>query len=227
LKKLRILIVKFDTEIAPYEVPAFRAAIAEKVGFEHIIFHNHKKEGGFLYKYPSIQYKRIGRNPAIVCVEEGVDEIHHFFQKKSWDILIGDREVKLQVSCLNLNQITMQVWENNFNYEIRNWLPLSQENYSAYQRLKNELERIEFLESKLIGNIISMAKGIGWDIDKQIKLRITKLSDPRRIPYKQQKLMGFQADFQTNVFIPNNLGLGKGVSMGMGIVLAKREKNNQ
>jgi hypothetical protein len=227
LKKLRILIVKFDTEIAPYEVPAFRAAIAEKVGFEHIIFHNHKKDGGFLYKYPSIQYKRIGRSPAIVCVEEGVDEIHHFFQKKSWDILIGDKEVKLKVASLNLNQITMQVWENTFAYEIRNWLPLSQENYQAFLNLESELDEIEFLEKKLVGNIISMAKGIGWDIDKQIKLRITKLSDARRIPYKQQKLMGFQADFQTNVFIPNNLGLGKGVSMGMGMVLSKRENNKR
>jgi hypothetical protein len=224
LKKLRILIVRFDTEIAPYEVPAFRAAIAEKVGFEHIIFHNHKKEGGFLYKYPAIQYKRIGRNPAIVCVEDGVDEIHHFFQKKSWDILIGDREVKLQVGSLNLNQITMQVWEKTFNYEIRNWLPLSQDNYKAYIELNNDIDRTEFLESKLIGNIISMAKGIGWDITSKIKLRITKLSDPRRTPYKQQKLMGYQADFQTNVFIPNYLGLGKGVSMGMGMVLSKREK---
>lgn len=100
---------------------------------------------------------------------------------------------------------------------------MSQENYIEYIKLTNELDRTEFLESKLIGNIISMAKGIGWDITNKIKLRITKLSDPRRTPYKQQKLMGYQAEFQTNVFIPNYLGLGKGVSMGMGMVLSKKE----
>lgn len=225
MKKIRLITIKFDTEIASHEIPAFRGAIAEKAGFENTLFHNHLKDGSFAYRYPLIQYKRLGKNPAIICIEDGVDEIHHFFQNKSWDVFLGDREVKLTVGSLNMNQITMQVWEKTFDYTIRNWLPLSQENYKAYLSLTDEMDKTEFLERKLIGNIISMAKGIKWDIEKQIKLRINELSHPKKLSYKQQYLVGFDATFRTNVFIPNGMGLGKGVSMGMGVVRQLKNHN--
>jgi hypothetical protein len=41
MKTIRILTVIFDTEIFPFETPAFRAAIIEKVGRENILFNNH------------------------------------------------------------------------------------------------------------------------------------------------------------------------------------------
>lgn len=34
-----------------------------------MLFHNHLNDREFLYGYPVIQYKRIGRNPALVCVD--------------------------------------------------------------------------------------------------------------------------------------------------------------
>ena len=56
VKNIRILHVIFDSNIMPYEVPAFRGAIIKKVGQENILFHNHLNGNGFLYKYPLIQY---------------------------------------------------------------------------------------------------------------------------------------------------------------------------
>ena len=218
MKKLRYLTIQFESEIAPYEVAAFRGAIAQKAGLEHVIFHNHQKDGTVIYQYPAIQYKRIGRNAAIVCIEEGVDEIHHFFQSRTWNIFIGDKELALKVKSLNMNQITMQVWEKMFDYEINNWLPLNQENFKAFGELEGLKDKIEFLEKKLIGNIISMAKGIEWDVDKEIKLAISKLEEPKIVKHKNQKLLSFRAIFKTNVFIPNYLGLGKSASTGFGVV---------
>lgn len=75
LKKIRYLTVRFDVEIQPYEIPAFRGAIIEKTGAEYVNFHHHLADGQFLYRYPVIQYKRIGRNPAIICIDEGTDDI--------------------------------------------------------------------------------------------------------------------------------------------------------
>lgn len=227
MKRIRLITIRFDAEIAAFEIPAFRAAIAEKAGFENTLFHNHHADGSVLYRYPSIQYKRMGVNPAIICIEDGVDEIHHFFQNRSWDILLGNREVKLKVSSLNMNQVVMQVWEKTFDYTIRNWLPLSQENYKEFIKIDDNNEQKRFLEKKLVGNIISMAKGIKWDIDKEIKLKITELGQPKMLPYKKIKLLGFDARFKSNVFLPNWIGLGKGVSIGMGIVRQVKEQNDE
>ncbi len=226
MKKIRYLRIQFDIEIQPYEIPAFRGAVIAKVGNEHILFHNHLNDREFLYGYPVIQYKRIGRNPALVCVDYGIEEVHHLFNQKSLDILIGQRPVTLSVKNLQMDQYTLQVWEKSFDYRLYNWLALNQENYLAYQKLTNELARTEFLESVLKANILSFAKGMKWDVDRTISLRIDEILKSKIVPYKQQKLLAFDVKFRSNVFLPDYLGLGKGVSLGFGTVTRSKENRN-
>jgi hypothetical protein len=216
--KIRFLKIQFDTEIEAYEIPAFRGAVIAKAGNEHIIFHNHLNDREFLYGYPVIQYKRIGKNPAIICIDYGVEEIHHLFNNTNMEIVIGQRPVSLVVKNLQMQQYNLQVWEKHFEYRLYNWLALNQENYEKYQALKDELSQTIFLENILKANIISFAKGVKWDIDKQISLRIDELIKAKIVPYKQQKLLAFDIRFRSNVFLPDFVGLGKGVSLGFGTV---------
>ena len=218
MPKIRFLKIQFETEIEAYEIPAFRGAVVAKAGNEHIIFHNHLNDREFLYGYPVIQYKRIGKNPAIICIDYGVEEIHHLFNNTNMKIIIGQRPVSLVVKNLQMQQYNLQVWEKHFDYRLYNWLALNQENYEKYQVLKDELSQILFLENILKANIISFAKGVKWDVDKQISLRIDELIKAKIVPYKQQKLLAFDIRFRTNVFLPDFVGLGKGVSLGFGTV---------
>lgn len=217
-KKIRVLQVVFDTEIKAYEIPAFRGAIVKKVGLENILYHNHLNGNGFLYKYPLIQYKIIKRHPAIICVDYGVDEIHKFFENQDWSIKISDRWLDMKIEHLNMNQFTMNVWDKMFRYNIKNWIALNAENYQKYQELEGIVEQTQFLEKKLVGNILSFAKGIEWTVENEIKLNITKILDTRLVNLKGQKLSGFNLDFKTNIFLPNYIGLGKSVSLGYGNV---------
>lgn len=216
--KIKLLRIQFDTDIEAYEIPAFRGAVIAKTGNEHIIFHNHLNDREFLYGYPVIQYKRIGKNPAIICIDYGVDEIHHLFYNTNLEIVVGQRPVSLVVKNLQMQQYNLQVWEKHFEYRLYNWLALNQENYEKYQALKDELSQTLFLENILKANIISFAKGVKWDIDKQISLRIDALIKAKIVPYKQQKLLAFDIRFRSNVFLPDFVGLGKGVSLGFGTV---------
>ena len=217
-KKIRILQVVFDTEIKAFEIPAFRGAIIKKVGLENILFHNHLDGNGFLYKYPLIQYKVVNNHPTIICFDYGVDEIHKFFENTDWSIKISDRWLNMKIERLNMNQFTMNVWDKMFNYRIYNWIALNKKNYELYQKLEGIVEQTQFLEKKLVGNILSFAKGIEWTIDKEVKLNITKIHDTRPVSLKGQKLLGFNLDFKCNVLIPSNIGLGKSVSVGYGNV---------
>jgi hypothetical protein len=225
LKKIRFLRVQFDSQIAAFEIPAFRGAIASKAGLEHILFHNHLNDKELLYGYPVIQYKRIGVNPAIVCIDYGVDEIHHLFSTRNLTVHIGERPVPLDVKNLQMHQYTLQVWEKSFTYRMYNWLALSQENYQRYQTIQDDLERISFLEGILTGNILAFAKGVKWDVDRTIRLRIDEVLHTKLVPYKSQRLMAFDLTFRTNVFLPDFIGLGKGVSLGFGTVSQLKERN--
>lgn len=227
MKKIRVLTVTFDTRIESHEIPAFRGAIVDKVGRENTLFHNHLSGNAYLYKYPLIQYKTIAGKPAIVCIEHGVDEIHKFFENRDWSLRISERLHDMRISRLNMNQFVMQVWDKRWQYSITNWVALNQENYKKYAAIETLTGQIEFLERTLTANIISLAKGIEWDVDKTIQLHINQIKHTRLVNLKGNKVTAFTLDFTTNVFLPNHIGLGKSVSLGYGVVRSRTKDTNK
>lgn len=224
MKKIRTLLVVFENEISAGLISSFRGAVISRVGFDNKTFHNHEGDK-YIYKYPAIQYKVVGKKAALYCVGEGVDEIHNFFGLSNWDIIVQGRKLGLKIDRLDLNSFNFNVWDKMFSYQIRNWLALNTENYKKYQQLEGLAERIQMLEKTLTGNILSFAKGIDWHIDKPVKVEIGQLKGQKMIRYKGVPLMGFDVDFKSNVFLPNFLGLGKSASHGFGVVYQnKKEK---
>ena len=231
MKKIKILIIRFENEINSNEIECFRGAILQLIGQDNILFHNHLGENKYNYNYPCIQYKRIGGKAAIVCIEEGTEAIGQFFAAGSFNVRIGEREVTLEVERIQAHQTLVQVWENMFTYRIRKWLPLNQENYAKYLALDSLAEKYAMLEKLLTGNILSFAKGVGIHFEKQVECKITEIDEQRLITYKGVKMMAFDAEFKCNVSLPDYIGLGKGVSLGMGMVVRKydnkKEENNE
>ena len=227
MKKIKLLTVTFDTEIRDFEIPAFRGAVVDKVGRDNILFHNHLDDDKLLYKYPLIQYKTINRKPAIQCIDLGVDEIHKFFEKNSWDLIISDRKLEMKILRLDMNQFTMQVWDKLFNYSIRNWIALNKQNYETYLTLDGLAEKVALLEKILTANILAFAKGINWTVDKTIIVMIKTLSETRDVKLKGRTVLGFNVMFASNVFIPKYIGLGKSVSLGFGIVTKPKPEPEQ
>ena len=225
MKKIRCLRVDFSGEIAAYEIPAFRGAIIHKVGQDHILFHNHQGENGFRYMYPLIQYKRVHQKPVLFCLDEGVDEIHQFFQQRDWTINISGRQLDMKIDRMDMKQYTMQVWDRMFSYRIGQWVALNQEAYRSYQQMEGLVDQIRLLEKILTGNILSFAKGIGWTIEKEVLVKITDLERIGLVNLKSQKVMAFTLSFQSNVFLPDYTGLGKSVSIGFGMVQQYKNRN--
>lgn len=227
VKSVRTLFISFKNELGDIPVSAFRGAVIEKVGREHTIFNNHLGDDKFVYQYPLIQYKKVGTSPSIFCIESGVDEIHKLFEQRSWTIQVYGEKHNLKVDRVDLKNIRLNVWERMFEYNIWNWQALNEENWLKYLQLETMVEKIAMLEKILIGNIISFAKGVEWDIEKPIKLTIKDVKLERFSKMKDIKVKTFGVQFRTNVSLPNYLGLGKGVSKGFGIVKNIRNINEE
>lgn len=217
MQKLKVLKIIFEGELESYEIPALRGAIAQKVGLDQVLFHNHLGNK-FRYSYPLIQYKRIAGRPALVCIGDGVEDIHHFFTQKDWAIEISGRSLPMQIENLEMNQFTMGVWDKLFHYKMNNWIALHQQAWAEFGELETEKEKITYLEKKLTGNILSFAKGIGWFIEERVHVKIKEILYMRGVRVKQVKLTGFGIRFACNVFLPHSIGLGKNVSIGYGSV---------
>ncbi len=225
--KIKYLSVRFGNEISFAEIPLLRGAILNAIGEDvELLFHNHTIDG-FRYSYPLIQYKRIHKKAAIICVNQGVESIAQLFSNTDFSIQLGERPVILRIEKVIPKQFVIQVWDTLFKYRIRNWLALNSENYQKYAEIESFSERILFLEKVLIGNFLSFAKGLGIEVDKEIICKIINMEEPNLIVAKGVKMMAFDVIFKTNMSLPNYIGLGKHVSIGYGIVTRLYEKDNK
>ncbi len=226
MKKIKYLHILFDEEITPEELPKFRGAVIDAASQEHILFHNHIDDN-FRYAYPLIQYKRIGKRPAIVCLEAGTEEIHAFFSRPNTILRLGNREINCKIERLYLNEFTLQTWDKSFSYKIEKWLAVKDENFHTYTALATEVERQLFLARMLTGNIMSMAKGLGWTVTAPIEVKIQHINQQRKTIYKKTSLIAFDVAFTCNVSLPNFIGLGKSTAMGFGVVRRERKEENE
>jgi len=215
--KINLFMVVFDFELKREKIPAFRGAVVEKVGRENILFHQHLDDK-FLYSYPLIQYKIIGKYPAILCLKHGTEEILKFFQQTDWDMVIHGQRIKTEIRSIGYDYFICEFSDVPLNYRIYNWFALNESNFSRFSLLENEKEKTEFLEKIMIGNILSFAKGIGWNVDRQIELTIPNIPKLHLFSFKKFQMTGFNLDFITNISIPDFIGLGKSVSRGFGII---------
>ncbi len=226
MNNLQTLVIQFSNDILQWEVPLFRGSVIDAMENTNILFHNHLDDDTFRYRYPLIQYKRIGGKAAIVCVGEGTEVIGEFFNNANFNMQIGERTLLMEVERMDAKRTLVQVWDTEFRYTLRKWLPLSSDNYRTYQSLEGIVEQCAFLQNILIGNILSFCKGVGITIEQEIKCVITQIMETRTYTYKGVKMQGFDVEFKSNISLPDYIGLGKGVSLGFGMVVRKYEKKN-
>jgi hypothetical protein len=227
MKKVKILKVVFEQQIPSWQIPKFRGAIVNKIGREHILFHNHYNDNQLRYAYPLIQYKTFNKKAGFICINEGTDDVHAFFSKHNWNINIEGREMQLSIESLAANNFNLQVWDKFFYYTIYEWIALNKANFEIYKKTETAVDRLKMLERILIGNILSFAKGVELTVEKPIELNILSVVNEKQVKYKGVQLVSFNAEFKTNFFIPNFIGLGKGVSTGFGIVKEKKKINSE
>ena len=221
MPKIRYLKVRFAQNIFPYDIPKFRAAVIEKTDRVASLFHNHKSDTQVMYRYPLIQYKVSHKKASIICLDAGTDDIHHLLQHRDLQLRIGDRIVSFEVEDVDLHYHQVQCWNTLFEYSLLNWIGLNQTSYKRYRELEgDEAAQIDLLTSNLKGNILSFAKGIGWWVEEQVQVEITKIKAIKHLPIHKnyKEVLAFSLNFKTNVSLPDYVGLGKRVSVGFGVV---------
>lgn len=178
------------------------------------LMHNHKDKG-FIFKYPKVQYKVIDDKPVICGINEGA--------KLAAKLGIVDDEILMDNELIDVSQkeiikktVEFGTAEDYIEYKfLTPWIALNQKNISMYKELNN-IKKEEFLNRILIGNILSMAKGLDYTVEDKIHvwLNVKEIN----IKLKGISMKGFVGSFKTNFKIPNYLGLGKSVSRGFGAV---------
>jgi hypothetical protein len=216
--KILTLIFKIDEPVKE-DASKLRGYIGNKFT-QYPILHHHIEEVGCLYTYPRIQYKIIGGTPIILGIEEGADILKKISDEIS-ELKLGKSRYKIKSMQMNQLNADYGCCREQRHYKfLTPWLALNSENYQKYKEMNDWKEKKIFLNSILIGNILSMSKGLDYVVNK--KLYAHSFLKEEKVDYKAIPMIGFNGEFKINFNIPDFLGLGKGVSQGFGVIKAKR-----
>jgi hypothetical protein len=103
-------------------------------------------------------------------------------------------------------------------YKVLDWQGLNRDNHARFHAATNALQQKSMLERILTGNLLSFAKGIGWQIEGRVVTEVLcpPLLKSRR--FKGIEIDVFDIDIMTNMTLPEGLGIGKAVSLGYGVL---------
>lgn len=206
--------VEFENlDLKTREAVKIRGYFANKYK-ENELAHNHRGDK-FIYKYPEVQYKVIDGTP-MVC---GIDEGAKFVTNLGLDtntINIEGRNFEIFQKKIVKEKKEFSVTDRYIEYKfLTPWIALNQNNSKAYEKA-NEMEKEEMMKKILVANILSMAKGLNYNVEKQIYSWIDL--DSLYVNFKNLKMKAFVGRIKVNFIIPDYLGLGKSVARGFGTI---------
>lgn len=216
MKVIKIIFKDLDLDVQ--DTPKIRGAVASKFP-GHTLLHHHINDKQLLYLYPRIQYKIIDHTPMIVGIDEGIGVLKAIYSDvgqlkiNGFTKPVARSEIQIAISDESFGEL-----EDLIEYSFESsWLALNEKNYEKYQRLGIQAKRTGLLENILVGNIISMSKGLGYTVPAPIEANIIKIREVQT-SLKGTPMLGFLGTFSVNFEIPDYWGIGKSVSRGFGTV---------
>jgi len=216
---LPLTTLTLDLPLRPSGITSFRGIIAELIGWENDLFHNHQdgEADKYRHRFPLVQYKIKRGNAAIMGMGQGSVALRSFIDEAGLHFA-----GKFPIQERRDENFRVGMSERPLHYRICDWLPLNQANYERWQELAamEDLEprRME-LERILTAHILAFAAGIGFEVPRPRGLEITLHQfQQNKITrtYHRQNLESYDARFSANMLLPVGVGIGKSSSIGFG-----------
>lgn len=183
---------------------------------EYPILHNHFSESNILYSYPLVQFQVINGEASILGIEEGATLLKKL-ASEIIELKLSDSYYKVEEQILNEKEYNVGTSRKELHYQFCTpWLALNTKNHPKYKAMQSWKDRKLFLNNILVGNILSMSKGLGIIVDRKIYAK--SILNPGSVRFKSIDMLGFTGEFKVRYNIPDFFGLGKGVSQGFGTV---------
>jgi len=212
----------FDRSLNQFVSPKdLRGAISRQKR-NNVLFHQHTNDELLIYNYPLIQYKIIEGNGVIVGLDKGAVAVAKMNLLKK-QLNLGNMEYIVEQQTMSFLVPCIGIHDRNKKYKFLSpWLGLNENNYNRYQRLGIQAKKKKMLEKIIVGNILSMSKGLGYTVPAPIDANILTIREVQT-SLKGTPMLGFLGTFSVNFEIPDYWGIGKSVSRGFGTVKRVKE----
>lgn len=219
-KPLHITRIRFpEIQLRTRDAHKLRGYFGNLFKEESPMLHNHWETGEVRYRYPQVQYKIIDEVPMLVGIEEGAELLSKLFLK------IKEIEIDGQIYPVHSKNIESQVVETGYSDTLKEyqfqtlWMALNQKNYKIYQRMTDEKEKQQMLNSILIGHILSFFRNMEIELNETERLMAKVNVVEKFTNFKGNKMLAFTGSFLVNATLPDFIGIGKSASRGFGAVI--------
>jgi hypothetical protein len=207
----------------PYQGYQLRGAVGNLFR-DWSIMHQHLGRQ-YLYQHPLVQYKVIEGIPMVVGLGLGAELLAALEPPRQLMMnhtLVEFKDIRLVSAAYEPDFATRQ----RFHFATP-WLALNEDNYGRYREheVHERREAIrEMLQSILIGNILSFAKGLGLSILARLQAHLENWqAQPVRAKHLEGGVMlGFIASGQITFSAPPLWGFGKQSSRGNGVMITEK-----
>lgn len=194
-------------------ISQFRGAISNLFK-DNDYFHQHNKNGKFIYRYPHIQYRWSKGHGLIVG---WMDATQTLLSIPWLDLQLSFKQTKVnivEISIQVMNSI-FAISDRNMHYTLKTPLLLfNQNNFKLYQNMSFN-QKIYEQDRLLKAQILTALRGINIEFNDRLYATFTSFK-PVKCKYKGKTLMGIFGKIATNAFLPDDFAIGHAVSHGYG-----------
>ena len=168
------------------------------------------------FLYPRVQVKILGEQIYLIGIGEGVSPVLEISEKIE---KLDFGNITFQIQDREISQFKNEFISSNqlIDYEfLTPWVALNNMTGKKYRKLE-DLDKHSYL-TKLIGqNIVFIAKELNLDLGKEIYIKL-ELSSLVAQKIDEKNWGSFKGTFTTNCILPNYIGLGNGITRGLGTI---------
>jgi hypothetical protein len=169
-----------------------------------------------IHRYPVIQCKQVKNRLIIIGIGQGADLLWAL-SLNGQQLLMGENTCTIVERDQVIRNETVGISDTLQRYEfLTPWLALNQQNAKKFYYLKGKPERDAFMQKILTTAISTFAKSI--DCDMLAPLICKSKVRFRRERILNENVMVFLGTFETNLRIPDYLGIGQSISKGFGTI---------
>ena len=174
-------------------------------------FHHHEENP---YHYPLIQYRRFPNKLMVIGINNFATSV--FKNMSTLEYIVTSNE-KIKILSMKFNTIIHKIISKATQYKFKTpWIALNQKNYKLYNETSPKL-KTSFLENILVGNCLTMLRGIDINIDFPLLVDLKKYHT-QNITVHNNQFHAFHGEFVINITLPKFIGIGKSVSKGFGVI---------
>jgi hypothetical protein len=173
-------------------------------------------------RYPRVQVKVLRNQLCIFGIGAGYKVVRGFYEEiESFQV----EEEVYKITGMDLPESDLQLSlpsEDFLRYKfITPWVALNRRYLVMYRALL-PVERAAFLNRLLVQNLLFIGRELGYEINYTVTARAKLQSLTPRV-VEEQGSGSFKGYFTSNMILPDYLGLGNGITKGLGTIVQMQQ----